>query len=218
MERGGCDVKAMILAAGRGRRLRPITDNTPKPLVEVHGKPLIVFHLEALCAAGIDHVVINTSWLGEQIRDRLGDGRDFGVAIEYSDEPEALETAGGILQALPLLGQSFVVVNADVYTDFDFARLRRFDGAAHLVLVDYPDHNVDFGLSASRVRNQGSPCYTFGGIAAYRREFFEALTPGKHALAPLLRAAAAADRVSGELFRGRWHDVGTPESLEALNA
>ena len=131
-------MKAMILAAGRGERMRPLTDRMPKPLLEVRGKPLIVHHLEALERAGFRDLVINLSWLGGQIRERLGDGASFGLRIAYSEEPEALETAGGILQALPLLGERFVVVNGDVFTDYDFARLRAADGLAHLVLVGGP--------------------------------------------------------------------------------
>ena len=213
-------MKAMILAAGRGERLRPLTDSKPKPLLEVRGKPLIVHHLDALAAAGFEEIVINLSWLGEQIRDHLGDGEKFGVSIAYSEEHEALETAGGIQQALPLLGECFVVVNGDVYCDYDFSGLRNLDSLAHLVLVENPDHNPggDFGLDGSRVRNNGTPSYTFSGIARYRREFFSGLLPGKQALAPLFRVAADEDRLSGELFRGSWVDIGTVERLQSLNA
>jgi MurNAc alpha-1-phosphate uridylyltransferase len=212
-------MKAMILAAGRGERLRPLTDTTPKPLLEVRGKPLIVHHLEALARAGFDEIIINLSWLGEQIRSRLGDGADFGVSIAYSEEVEALETAGGIQQALPLLGERFIVVNGDVYCDYDFSRLQTRDSLAHLVLVDNPDHNPagDFSLEGATVRNDGSPRHTFSGIARYQREFFADLAPGKQALAPLLRAAAARAQVSGELFRGDWVDIGTAERLTRLN-
>ena len=212
-------VKAMILAAGRGERLRPLTDSTPKPLLEVRGKPLIVYHLEALAGAGFTDVVINLSWLGEQIRARLGDGTEFGVSIEYSEEAQALETAGGIQQALPLLSERFIVVNADVFTDYDFAALRTADSAAHLVLVDNPQHNDrgDFSLDRSSVGNSGSPLHTFSGIAQYHRSFFDGLRPGKQALAPLLRAAADQGQVSGELFRGVWIDIGTVERLAQLN-
>jgi len=211
-------IKAMVLAAGRGERMRPLTDRVPKPLLPVAGKPLIVHHLEALSRAGFDEVVVNLSWLGEQIRELLGDGGDFGLAIEYSEEPEALETAGGIVQALPLLGERFVVVNADIYTDYDFARLRSVEAAAHLVLVANPAHNDDgdFALSGSRVRNHGDIRYTFSGIACYRRELFAGLEPGKRPLAPLLREAAELDRVSGELFDGYWSDIGTPERLREI--
>jgi len=213
-------MKAMILAAGRGERMRPLTDRVPKPLLPVAGKPLIVHHLEALSRAGFDEVVVNLSWLGEQIRELLGDGGDFGMAIDYSEEPEALETAGGIRQALPLLGEQFVVVNADIYTDYDFARLRHVDAVAHLVLVPNPAHNEggDFALAGSLVSNQGGPRYTFGGIACYRREFFAGLEPGKRPLAPLLREAADLQRVSGELFDGNWSDIGTPQRLEVIES
>ena len=209
----------MILAAGRGERMRPLTDRVPKPLLPVAGKPLIVHHLEALSRAGFGEVVINLSWLGEQIRDLLGDGGDFGLSIAYSEEPEALETAGGILQALPRLGERFVVVNADIYTDYDFTRLRRADSPAHLVLVENPVHHPegDFSLEGSKVGNLDSPRYTFSGITQYRREFFAGLAAGKLALAPLLRKAAGQGRVSGELFAGDWTDIGTPERLDTLN-
>jgi MurNAc alpha-1-phosphate uridylyltransferase len=212
-------MKAMILAAGRGERLRPLTDRTPKPLLEAHGKPLIVHHLEALARAGFGEIVINLSWLGEQIRARLGDGADFGVSIVYSEEALALETAGGIRQALPLLGDRFIVVNGDIFTDYDFANLRSADSRAHLVLVDNPVHNEagDFSLTGASVGNDGSPRYTFSGIAQYQARFFDELEPGKQALAPLLRAAAARGQVSGELFQGSWVDIGTVERLQHLN-
>ena len=213
-------MKAMVLAAGRGERMRPLTDRQPKPLLEVHGKPLIVHHVEALARAGFAQIVVNLSWLGEQIRARLGDGGEFGVSIAYSEEPEALETAGGIVQALPLLGERFAVVNADVFTDYDFARLRETDSIAHLVLVANPAHNHggDFALADGVVGNDGDPLYTFSGIACYQRQFFEGLEPGKRALAPLLREAAERGEVSGELFAGNWSDIGTPERLEELNS
>jgi len=212
-------MKAMILAAGRGERLRPFTDSTPKPLLEVRGKPLIVYHLEALARAGFNEIVINLSWLGEQIRQRLGAGEAFGVRIDYSEEAVALETAGGILQALPLLGERFVVVNGDIFTDYDFSGLRETATAAHLVLVDNPGHNSggDFSLDDGMVVNHGKPMHTFSGIAQYHRSFFEGLEPGKQALAPLLRAASDRGQVSGELFRGEWSDIGTAERLAVLN-
>jgi MurNAc alpha-1-phosphate uridylyltransferase len=216
-------MKAMILAAGRGERLRPLTNSTPKPLLEVRGKPLIVYHLEALHKAGFNEIVINLSWLGDQIRTRLGNGSEFGVGIEYSEEAEALETAGGILQAMPLLGERFVVVNGDVFTDYDFVALKpaekSADRLAHLVLVDNPQHNNagDFSLERTIVGNDGAPRHTFSGIAQYHRSFFDGLAPGKQALAPLLRAAAAEGQVSGELFSGLWVDIGTAERLQRLN-
>jgi len=213
-------MKAMILAAGRGERMRPLTDTVPKPLLEVQGKPLIVHHLEALSRAGFTGIVVNLSWLGNQILDFLGNGSDFNLAIEYSDEPEALETAGGILQALPLLGERFVTINADIFTDYDFARLQQLDSMAHLVLVENPQHNPggDFSLTDSMLGIDASPRYTFSGIAQYRSSFFEGLTPGKQALTPLLRAAATRQQVTGELFKGHWIDIGTVERLQALNA
>ena len=212
-------MKAMILAAGRGERMRPLTDRVPKPLLEVDGKPLIVYHLEALAGAGFGEVVINLSWLGDQIRARLGDGREFGLAIEYSEEPEALETAGGILQALPLLGDRFIVVNADIHTDYDFSRLRERDSLVHLVLVPNPPQHPlgDFALRGSRVTNETMDCHTFSCIAQYRAAFFDGLDPGKRALSPLLRAAIERGELSGELYRGRWSDVGTAERLDALD-
>ena len=211
-------MKAMILAAGRGERLRPLTDTTPKPLLEAAGKPLIVYHLEALVRAGFSGIVVNLSWLGEQIRDRLGDGASFGLDIEYSEEPSALETAGGIVQALPLLGERFAVVNADIYTDYDFARLREVDSLAHLVLVDNPDHNAagDFCLHGATVGNDEAGRHTFSGIAAYHRDFFAGLEAGKRALAPLLRDAADRGAVSGELYHGTWIDIGTAERLQSI--
>lgn len=209
----------MILAAGRGERLRPLTDSLPKPLLEVGGKPLIVHHLEALAAAGFTEVVINLSWLGDQISDLLGSGGNFGLAIEYSREPEALETAGGILQALPLLGERFAVINADIFTDYDFSRLLVSDSLAHLVLVDNPEHHPqgDFSLDRAIVGSAASPRYTFSGISGYHRDFFAGLATGKQALAPLLYAAANRGLVTGEVFRGSWSDIGTLERLQALN-
>ncbi len=212
-------MKAMILAAGRGERLLPLTDVTPKPLLEVQAKPLIVHHLEALSAAGFTEIVINLSWPASQIRDLLGNGTAFNLSIEYSEEPEALETAGGILQALPLLGERFIVVNADIFTDYDFARLMQVDSIAHLVLVENPRHHTrgDFTLNESTLGIEGSPRYTFSGIAQYHRSFFTGLAPGKQALAPLLFAAAEKQQVTAELFRGDWTDIGTLERLDALN-
>ena len=150
-------MKAMILAAGRGERLRPLTDVTPKPLLEVQAKPLIVHHLEALSTAGFTEVVVNLSWHGNQIRDLLGNGAGFNLSIEYSEEPEALETAGGIQQALPLLGERFIVVNADIFTDYDFTRLLHLDSIAHLVLVENPQHHArgDFTLNESTIGVEG---------------------------------------------------------------
>ncbi|MCP4982564.1 MAG: nucleotidyltransferase family protein [Gammaproteobacteria bacterium] len=212
-------MKAMILAAGRGERLRPLTDTTPKPLLEVRGKPLIVHHLEALARGGFEEVVVNLNWLGKQIRNRLGDGSALNLTIEYSVEADALETAGGIVQALPLLGERFVVINADIFTNYDFARLRQTESKAHLVLVENPSHHPqgDFTLTQSTIGTGDSARYTFSGISMFRRRFFDGLKPGKQALAPLLYAAAAAEQVTGELFQGKWTDIGTVERLRSLN-
>jgi len=215
----------MILAAGRGERMRPLTDHTPKPLLPAGGKPLIVWHIERLGAAGITELVINHAHLGKQIEAALGDGSRWNVAIAYSDEGIALETAGGIANALPLLGDApFLVVNGDVYCDYDFARLKAHglgDDLAHLVLVPNPEHHPagDFGLEQGLVQDGGEPRFTFSGIGLYRPELFAGIAPGTPAkLAPLLRAAMAQGRVSGELFTGRWLDIGTPQRLAELDA
>lgn len=214
-------MKAMILAAGKGERLRPLTLHTPKPLVRAGGVPLIEYQLQALRRAGFDQLVINHAWLGQQIEDHLGDGSAFGVSIHYSPEGEPLETGGGIFKALPLLGgDAFVIANGDIWTDFDYASLR---GAldegdlVHLVLVDNPGHHTrgDFCLSEGRVSDyrEGQPSLTYSGIAILRPELFEGCVPGAFKLAPLLRQAMEAGRVSGVHHRGRWIDVGTHERL-----
>jgi N-acetyl-alpha-D-muramate 1-phosphate uridylyltransferase len=217
-------MRAMILAAGRGERMRPLSDAIPKVLLEVRGKPLIVRLIEALSRAGVREIVINYAHLGHMIAAALGDGSRLGVAIRYSPEAEALETAGGIAQALPLLGSApFLAVNGDILCDFDFSALVAHElgrDLAHLVLVPNPPHHLrgDFVLAGSRVREAGNPRSTFGGIGLYRPELFESVKPGsKGQLAPLLRAAMARGLVSGELHRGVWHDVGTPERLAELN-
>jgi N-acetyl-alpha-D-muramate 1-phosphate uridylyltransferase len=215
-------MKAMILAAGRGERMRPLTDTTPKPLLPVAGRPLIAHHLEALHAAGVREVVINLSWLGEQIAEQLGDGARYGLRLHYSHEGEpALETGGGIFKALPLLGpEPFLVVNGDVWTDYPFERLLQAPrGVAHLVLVPNPTHHPegDFALAGERLVLDGERL-TFSGIGVYRPELFEGCAPGAFALAPLLRKAAAAGQVSGEAFAGRWYDIGTPARLQTLEA
>ncbi len=215
----------MILAAGRGERLRPLTDRLPKPLVEVGGRSLIEHHLHALAAAGFQQVVINLAHLGEKIRERLGDGSAYGVEILYSPEGEnGLETGGGIFQALPLLGDDpFLVVNADIYTDFPFATLRApMQCLAHLVLVDNPPHHPEGDFFLDRcgcvnVRGRGKRL-TFAGIGLYHPALFRGCRAGKFPLAPLLRQAMAMDEVSGEHFRGRWLDVGTRERLEQARA
>lgn len=214
-------MRAMILAAGRGERMRPLTDHTPKPLLRVGPHTLIEYHIRALAQAGIHELIINHAHLGAQIEQALGDGHRFGVHIRYSPEGEALETGGGILQALPLLGpESFVVVNGDIWTDFPFVRLlARVSGLAHLVLVDNPPQHVvgDFVLGPDGlVRDDDGPRLTFSGIGVYRPELFADCRPGKFALAPLLRAAMAQGLVSGEYYPGVWMDVGTPERLAQL--
>ena len=216
-------MKAMILAAGRGERMRPLTEKTPKPLLEVRGHPLIEYHLRALHAAGIREVVVNLSWLGEQIRAALGDGARWGVSIHYCDEgPEPFETAGGIFNALPHLGPDpFIVVNGDVWTDYPFSRrtLAR-DATAHLVLVPNPAHHApgDFSLQDGRVTRSSGKTYTFSGIAQYRPEFFAGCTAGRFPLLPLLRRAIDAQSLTGELHQGVWSDVGTPERLALLQS
>ena len=211
----------MILAAGRGERMRPLTDHTPKPLLEAGGRPLIGHHLAALARAGVREAVVNHAHLGAQIEQALGDGAAYGLRIRYSPEEVALETGGGIFRALPLLGPDpFIVVNGDVWTDFDPARLRLADAdLAHLVLVDNPAHHPagDFVLAGDRVREDGGPRLTFSGVGVYRPALFDGCAPGRFPLAPLLRAAIAVGRVSGEHHRGRWVDVGTPERLAALD-
>jgi len=211
----------MLLAAGRGERLRPLTDRAPKPLLEAGGKALIVHLIEALAKAGHDDIVINLAWLGEAIRAALGDGSRFGARLRYSPEPdEALETGGGILKALPLLGDApFAVVSADIYTDFPFARLpRKPQGLVHLVLVDNPPHNAagDFAIENGRLRNEGEQRFTFSGIGVYRPALFQGRPPGRFPLAPLLREAASAERATAEHYDGAWWDVGSLERLEAL--
>ncbi len=212
-------MKAMILAAGKGERMRPLTLTTPKPLVQVGGVPLIEYHLKALAAAGFTEVVINHAWLGQQIEDHLGDGSRFGLTIQYSPEGEPLETGGGIFRALPLLGdEAFVVVNGDIWTDYDFTRLRQpIAGLAHLVLADNPDHHRkgDFTLAGGQVQDAqpDAPTLTYSGIAVLHPQLFAGCTEGAFKLAPLLREAMAQGRVSGERLPGQWVDVGTHERL-----
>lgn len=218
-------MKAMLLAAGRGERLRPLTDSIPKALVPAAGKALIVRHLERLVAAGFREAVINVSHLGEKIVEALGDGRRLGIALSYSREPQPLETAGGIAQALPLLGEApFLLVNADVYCEVDFAALRARGLAgrmAHLVLVPNPPHRADgdFALEDGTVRNAGAARYTYAGIALIAPKLVADVRAGEKApLAPLLRAAADRGALSGELYRGQWQDVGTVQRLAELEA
>lgn len=224
----------MILAAGRGERMRPLTDHTPKPLLQVGGKPLIVWHIERLVRAGITDLVINHAHLGVQIEYALGDGSQFGATIHYSDEGSALETAGGIAFASYLLGDDiFAVVNGDVYCDYDFADLASWatalansEDVAHLVLVDNPEHNLkgDFVLQKDRIvptassLDPQSSILTFAGIGLYRPDLFSHIPRGSKApLAPLLREQIAAGKVSGEHHQGVWVDVGTPQRLDELD-
>lgn len=215
-------MKAMILAAGRGRRMRALTAAVPKPLLEVGGEPLIVRHVRRLVAAGCDEIVVNLAYRGALIRAALGDGGRWGAAIEYSDEGlVALETAGGIVEALPLLGREpFLVVNADVYTDFDFASLTLERGRAELVLVPNPPHHVagDFTLDAGGRVGGAGDALTFAGIAVFDAALFEPLPRGARPLKPILDEAIAAGLVHGRRHDGIWLDVGTPDRLEAARA
>lgn len=222
-------MRAMILAAGLGTRMRPLTLTTPKPLLKAGGKPLIEHHIERLVAAGVSRIVINHAWLGEQIEAALGDGERFGVELLYSAEEQPLETAGGIRQALPLLADretdSFLVVNGDVFTDLSAAALARLElvgeDLAHLLLVDNPPWHAqgDFCLDgAGRVHPRGEGALTFAGISRLRAELFLSLMPGEaQPLAPLLRAAMARNRVAGTRLQAWWDDIGTPQRLATLN-
>lgn len=226
----------MILAAGRGERMRPLTDTTPKPLLQIAGKSMIEYHIEALVTAGINELVINHAWLGEKIEAQLGDGASYKAKIQYSREGRALETAGGINNALHLLGdEPFIVVNGDIFTDYSFAQLKASaehlsaTEMAHLVLVNNPEHNPggDFYCQNNKVidplsvknacKQENKPGYTFSGIACYTPVFFSEIKAGKQALAPMLRAAMAKQQVSGEIYEGAWCDIGTPERLQELN-
>ena len=217
-------MKAMILAAGRGERMRPLSDVTPKPLLRAGGKPLIVWALEHLRDGGLGEIIVNHAHLGAQIEAALGDGARFGVSIRYSAEAEALETAGGIVQALAMLGdKAFVAAAGDIYSDYDFASLRSHllrGKLAHLVLVPNPPHNPagDFALDGTLLRNGGSSRYTFSGIGLYHPQLFAGVAPGsRHKLAPLLRKAADAGKATGELYTGTWFDIGTPERLASID-
>ena len=217
-------MKAMILAAGRGERMRPLTDHTPKPLLKAGGRALIEHTISQLVAAGYTDIVINHAHLGQQIVDYLGDGQCYGASIQYSAEGElGLETAGGIINALPLLGEGvFLVVNADIATDFPYVQLKDLDlDLAHLVLIDNPVHHPqgDFGLNElGKVCEHQSEQLTFSGIGLYHSDLFKGLTTGSRKLGPLLRTAITAGRVTGQYFPGFWMDIGTPERLQALEA
>jgi MurNAc alpha-1-phosphate uridylyltransferase len=215
-------MKAMVLAAGRGERMRPLTDDTPKPLLKAGGASLIEHRLKALADAGIRDCVINLAYRGRQIRETLGDGARLGLNLRYSDEGNRpVETAGGIIQALPLLGEApFILVNADIWTDFDFSTLPDAPaGLAHLVLVNNPGHHRagDFALNNGRVSAEGTPMLTYSGIGVYRPELFKGLAPGVRPLLPLLLDAIHRDRVGGLHYTGYWRDIGTPERLAELD-
>lgn len=216
-------MRAMILAAGLGTRMRPLTLHTPKPLLEVGGKPLIVWHIEALAGAGVTQIVINTAWLGEKLVEALGNGSQFGVEILWSHEEEPLETAGGIQKALPLLGsEPFILVNGDIWTRFDLSPLvNKSLGAdlGHLVLVTNPPQhpNGDFALENARIAQTGVEKLTFAGISLLSPKLFESLPAGKAPLAPILRQAMDAGQISGECLQTHWVDVGTIERLAELD-
>ncbi|OQY47296.1 MAG: mannose-1-phosphate guanylyltransferase [Candidatus Parabeggiatoa sp. nov. 2] len=213
-------MRAMILAAGRGERMRPLTDTTPKPLLKVGGKCLIEYHIEHLVAAGFTDIVINHAHLGEQIERTLGNGQRYGARFYYSPEGTALETGGGIFKALPLLGKApFLVVNGDIWCDYPFAPLRRpLFGLAHLILVNNPEHHPrgDFCIVKHCVSQDGTPRLTFSGIGVYHPDLFKDCTHGRFSLVPLLTKAMQAGKVSGEHYQGQWIDVGTPERLQRL--
>jgi MurNAc alpha-1-phosphate uridylyltransferase len=213
----------MLLAAGRGERMRPLTLERPKPLLAVGGHALIDWHLQRLAAAGIGDVVVNVSWLGAQIEAHCGDGAAYGLNIRYSREDTPLETAGGIIQALPLLGsEPFILANADTWTDYRISQLVGIAvpaGGAHLVLVDNPEHNRngDFTLRDARIRRAAGDTLTYAGLGVYDPGFFDGYAPGKRPLLPLLERAIDENRLTGEHYRGAWVDVGTPERLEVLD-
>ena len=212
-------MRALILSAGRGERMRPLTDTLPKALLEVHGKPLIVYHLEALSQVGVKDVVINLAYRGDQIKQALGDGNQWSLTLHYSPEPPGgYETAGGIIHALPLLGNStFIVVNCDVFTDYSFASLpRKLSGLAHLVLVDNPSHHPegDFSFTNNQLSDANSNRLTFAGIGVYHPDLFSNYRASSLRLAPVLRQAISNQQVTAEHYTGQWMDIGTPERLE----
>ncbi|HEU4652702.1 MAG TPA: nucleotidyltransferase family protein [Steroidobacteraceae bacterium] len=216
-------MRAMILAAGRGERMRPLTDSTPKPMLCVGGKPLIEYHVEALAKRGVRDIVINLAWLGEQIRAGLGNGEKWGVRIQYSwEQAGALETGGGIFQALPLLGnEPFLVLSGDIWSDYPLQRLPELapDDVAHFVLVPNPDFHErgDFGLHMNRVVEGAQDRYTYANIGVFKSQFFEGCRAGRFPLAPLMFEWIRRERVSGELYSGRWRNVGTPVQLQDLD-
>ena len=216
-------MKAMILAAGRGERMRPLTDTLPKPLLEVKGKPLIVHHIERLAQNGFHEIIINIAHLGEYILQELGDSSRWGVKLYYSDERQsgALESAGGIKKALTLLGDApFLVVNGDVYSEYEFdATFQLGDKKAHLILVPNPKHHKkgDFALDDAVLLNSGQDMYTFSGIGYYSPKLFKDVKLQKSPLAPLLRQAIEKNEISAEVFKKMWHDIGTPQRLREIN-
>ncbi|WP_417223891.1 N-acetylmuramate alpha-1-phosphate uridylyltransferase MurU [Amphritea sp.] len=219
-------MRAMILAAGLGTRMRPLTLTTPKPLLPVAGKPLIEYHIERLVAAGVTEIVINHAWLGEQLEAFVGDGRRWGAKVHWSPESELLETGGGIFRALPCLsdmGEPFLLVNGDVFTNYPFASLLSHsfgsDDLAHLVMTENPAHNPagDFQLRQGRIVEQGDEKTTFSGISLLSPQLFKGCQLGKFPLAPLLRGAMQSHRVTGEFFSGYWRDIGTPERLQDVS-
>lgn len=212
--------QAMILAAGRGQRMMPLTASCPKPLLKVNGCPLIEYHIKALAKKGVERIVINHAWLGYMIEQKLGDGSAYGINIVYSAEREALETAGGIVNALPLLNdEPFWLVNGDVFTDYDFADVLPAGKQAHLVMVNNPQHNPDgdFALVENLLVDDGEAKLTYSGIGIYSPTLFSSISPGVKPLAPILRHAMATRDITGSTWLGHWCDVGTPERLAALN-
>lgn len=214
-------MRAMILAAGRGERLRPLTDHTPKPLIGVGGQTLISYHLQHLAQAGFREVVINISHLGEKIHSTLGDGSEWGLQVQYSTEPEqALDSGGGIQQALQWLGNApFAVINADIFTAYPFTRLRAVKcNHAHVIMVPNPTHHPqgDWGINGGRMDPDGDPRFTFSGISVYHPRFFESAQAGRFSVVPMLVAAARQKYITAELYQGDWHDIGTAERLESL--
>ena len=215
-------MKAMILAAGRGERMRPLTDDVPKPLIMAGTKRLIEFHLVKLASAGFKDVVINVAWLGQKIIDTIGNGEKYNLNIEYSNEgDQALETGGGIFNALPLLGdEAFLVVNGDVWTDYPFEKLMNFSlkDKAHLVLVNNPEHNSegDFSILNNRLIEKESNKFTFSGIGVYSADFFKGHVNERFPLAPMIRQYIAENKISGELYNGKWMDIGTQQRLQDL--
>lgn len=212
--------KAMILAAGRGERMGELTRNTPKPLLKVGGQCLIEYALASIKRAGIEECVINISWHGEQIKNKLRDGAQYGLKILYSEEPERLETGGGIFQALSLLGsEPFLVISSDIVSDYSFAELpKQPEGLAHLVLVDNPHYHLrgDYGLQEGRLSTAADQTYTYANIGVFRRELFADCVSGYFRLTQVLNPAVLAGKITGEIYKGFWQNIGTPQDIEAF--